>query len=106
RIPTASRTCTSKPPRGSSPAARPDVKVGFIGLGNLGRHLAARALEAGFPVCVHDLDAAAVAGLVSAGASAAASPRGVAEASDCVITCLPSPAAVQAVVAGAGGALE
>ena len=82
------------------------MKVGFIGLGNLGRHLAARVLEAGFPLCVHDLDAAAVAGLVSAGASAAASPRGVAEASDCVITCLPSPAAVQAVVAGAGGVLE
>ena len=82
------------------------MNVGFIGLGNLGRHLAARVLEAGFPVCVHDLDAAAVASLVSAGASAADSPRAVAEASDCVITCLPSPAAVQAVVAGAGGVLE
>ena len=82
------------------------MKVGFIGLGNLGRHLAARVLEAGFPLCVHDLDAAAVASLVSAGASAADSPRAVAEASDCVITCLPSPAAVQAVVAGAGGVLE
>ena len=82
------------------------MKGGFIGLGNLGRHLAARVLEAGFPLCVNDLDAAAVASLVSAGASAADSPRAVAEASDCVITCLPSPAAVQAVVAGAGGVLE
>ena len=47
------------------------MNVGFIGLGNLGRHLAARLLAAGFPLTVHDLDAAAVASLVAAGASAA-----------------------------------
>jgi 3-hydroxyisobutyrate dehydrogenase len=82
------------------------VNVGFIGLGNLGRQLAASVLRAGFRLAVYDLDATAVAGLVSAGASPAASPRAVAEASDCVITCLPSPGAVSEVVSGAGGVIE
>jgi 3-hydroxyisobutyrate dehydrogenase len=82
------------------------MNVGFIGLGNLGRHLAARLLAAGYPLTVHDRDATAVAGLIAAGAAAAGSPRAVAEASDCVITCLPSPRAVNDVVAGPGGVLE
>ena len=82
------------------------MNVGFIGLGNLGRQLAARVLEAGFPLTVHDRDPAAVAPLAAAGAAVAASPRAVAEASDCVITCLPSPAAVRAVVAGPDGVIE
>ena len=81
------------------------MNVGFIGLGNLGRQLAARLLAAGFPLSVHDLDAAAVERLVAAGASRCDSPRAVAEASACVITCLPSPAAVHEVVAGADGVL-
>jgi len=82
------------------------VNVGFVGLGNLGRHLAARVLAGGFPLTVHDREPGAVAALADAGASTAASPRAVAEASDCVITCLPSPAAVSAVVSGAGGIAE
>jgi 3-hydroxyisobutyrate dehydrogenase len=82
------------------------VNVGFIGLGNLGRHLAARVLTAGFPLTVHDRDEGAVAGLVAAGARSAASPRAVAEVSDCVITCLPSPSAVSEVVSGPEGIME
>jgi 3-hydroxyisobutyrate dehydrogenase len=82
------------------------VNVGFIGLGNLGRQLATSLLRAGFRLTVHDLDPAAVAALVAGGASSAASGRAVAEASDCVITCLPSPAAVSAVVSGADGVLD
>jgi 3-hydroxyisobutyrate dehydrogenase len=82
------------------------MNVGFIGLGNLGRHLAARVLAAGFPLTVHDREASAVAGLVAAGASSAASPRAVAEASECVITCLPSPSAVSEVVSGPDGIIE
>ena len=77
------------------------MNVGFIGLGNLGRHLAARVTAAGYPLTVHDREPEAVAGLVAAGAVAAASPRAVAEASDCVITCLPSPAAVSEAAAAA-----
>ena len=81
------------------------MNVGFIGLGNLGGQLAARLLAAGFQLSVHDLDAAAVERLVAGGARRCDSPRAVAEASACVITCLPSPAAVHEVVAGADGVL-
>lgn len=79
--------------------------VGFIGLGHLGRHLAAGLLRAGHAVTVHDLDAGASAALVDAGASSAGSPREVAAASRVVFTCLPSPAAVNAVVSGPDGVL-
>jgi 3-hydroxyisobutyrate dehydrogenase len=81
------------------------MRVGMVGLGNLGRHLATHVAGAGFPLVVHDLDPAAVAALVAAGARGAGSARAVAEASDCVLTCLPSPRAVVAAVAGDDGVL-
>jgi 3-hydroxyisobutyrate dehydrogenase len=81
------------------------MNVGFIGLGNLGRHLAASIVRAGFPLTVHDRDPEAVAALVALGATAAGSAQAVAAVSDCVITCLPSPRAVVEVVAGPGGVL-
>ena len=79
--------------------------IGFIGLGNLGRHLAASLLRAGHVVSVHDLDPAASAALAASGATVAGSPRAVAEAASVVFTCLPSPAAVNAVVSGPDGVL-
>jgi 3-hydroxyisobutyrate dehydrogenase len=82
------------------------VNVGFVGLGNLGRQLAASLLRGGFSLCVCDLDRSHVATLVAAGAREAASPRAVAQASDCVITCLPSPRAVSEVVSGADGLIQ
>jgi 3-hydroxyisobutyrate dehydrogenase len=82
------------------------MKIGFIGVGNLGVHLAASLLRAGFQVTVHDLNKNAAAGLLAAGAGWAVSPKQVAEAADSVFTCLPSPAAVTAVVAGDNGILE
>ena len=81
------------------------MRIGFIGVGNLGVHLAGSLLRARFPLTVSDLDRQAADGLVAAGASWAASPREVAARSDSVITCLPSPAAVAAVVAGETGIL-
>jgi 3-hydroxyisobutyrate dehydrogenase len=82
------------------------MKIGFIGVGNLGVHLAASLLRAGFQVTVHDLNKNAAASLLVAGAGWAVSPKQVAEAADSVFTCLPSPAAVTAVVAGENGILE
>ena len=79
--------------------------IGFIGLGNLGRHLAASLVRAGQVVCVHDLDPASSAALAASGAKVAGSPRAVAEAASVVFTCLPSPAAVNAVVSGPDGVL-
>jgi 3-hydroxyisobutyrate dehydrogenase-like beta-hydroxyacid dehydrogenase len=81
------------------------VNVGFVGLGQLGRRLAASLLQAGFPLTVHDRSPAASAALASLGARVAASPMQVAAVSDAVVTCLPSPAAVTSVVAGPDGLL-
>jgi len=81
------------------------MKIGFIGLGNLGEHLAANLLRAGFAVTVHDLNPEAAAGLIEAGAAWAASPKQTAEAAGTVITCLPSPAAVANVMTAADGVL-
>ncbi len=82
------------------------TRLGFIGLGNLGRPLAASLLRAGFPLTVHDRDEAAAQALVAAGAAWASSPREVGEASETVFTCLPSPRAVAEVVTGESGLLE
>jgi 3-hydroxyisobutyrate dehydrogenase len=81
------------------------MKVGFIGVGNLGIHLAGSLLRAGFPLTVYDLNRGSAEGLLAAGARWADSPQAVAEASDSVFTCLPSPTAVEAVVAGRNGLL-
>jgi 3-hydroxyisobutyrate dehydrogenase len=80
-------------------------RIGFIGLGNLGAHLAASLVRGGFEVVVHDLDPARAAPLLSTGAAWGASPREVARSVETVVTCLPSPAAVDAVMTGPDGVL-
>jgi 3-hydroxyisobutyrate dehydrogenase len=82
------------------------MRYGFIGLGNLGGHLAASLLRDGFPLTVHDLNRAAAERLITGGAGWAGTPKECAAASDAVITCLPSTAASRAVVAGPDGVLE
>ena len=94
----------SSPSAGEGEAGPP--RLGFIGLGNLGRHLAASLLAAGFPLTVNDRDEEAGGPLVAAGAAWAESPRAVAAASDTVFTCLPSPQAVAEVLTGEAGVLE
>jgi 3-hydroxyisobutyrate dehydrogenase len=81
------------------------MRIGFVGVGRLGRHLAGRLVREGFAVTVHDRDEHAAQPLVEAGARWADSPAGVAADADVAITCLPSPAAVTAVVAGDDGLL-
>jgi len=82
-----------------------EMRVGFIGLGNVGGQLAGNLLRHGVALTVRDLDPRRVAAFVSRGASAAASPRELAEAVDVVITCLPSPAVSAEVMEAAGGVL-
>jgi len=82
------------------------VNVGFVGLGHLGHHLAASLVRADFTLTVHDRSPVAAAALGALGARVALTPREVAEASDAVVTCLPSPAVVAEVVAGPDGLLE
>ncbi|WOD08086.1 NAD(P)-dependent oxidoreductase [Marinomonas sp. GJ51-6] len=68
------------------------MKVGFIGLGNVGGQLAGSLLRNGLDVMVRDLDDALMSKFKQLGAGTAASPKELAEACDVVITCLPSPA--------------
>jgi len=82
------------------------MRYGFIGLGNLGVHLAGSLLRDGFALTVHDLNESAADPLITAGARWAESPKACAAASDAVITCLPSPAASRAVLTGKSGVLE
>ena len=82
------------------------MKVGFIGLGNVGGKLAGSLLRNGKDVTVRDLDDALVEKFVGLGAKSAASPKEMIEACDLVITCLPSPAACAAVLEGEDGILE
>ena len=79
------------------------MKVGFIGLGNMGAPMAGWLLKAGFPLVVHDVRADAAAGLLERGATWADSPGHVAEQCDVVATCLPGPSEMEAVTLGRGG---
>jgi 3-hydroxyisobutyrate dehydrogenase len=82
------------------------MKIGFVGLGNVGAKLAGTLLRNGHELIVRDLNDSLVQDFVRRGASAAASPRLLAEHVELIITCLPSPAATAAVVEGADGFLK
>ncbi|MDP2740090.1 MAG: NAD(P)-dependent oxidoreductase [Pseudorhodobacter sp.] len=75
------------------------MHYGFIGLGNLGGHLAASLIRAGFKLTVHDIDPKLGERHVAMGATFAASPAELAASVDHVFTCLPSPAVSEAVLA-------
>jgi len=81
------------------------MKIGFIGLGNVGGKLSGSILRNGLDLTVRDLDKSAAQHLLDAGASWADSPKEMAEACDAVITCLPSPAASAAVLEADDGLL-
>jgi len=74
------------------------MKIGFIGLGNLGGKLSGSLIRNEWEVLVLDLDADLVAEKTAAGATAAGSAREMMVAADVVITCLPSPAISAAVM--------
>ncbi|NJN44886.1 MAG: NAD(P)-dependent oxidoreductase [Anaerolineae bacterium] len=81
-------------------------RIGFIGVGNLGRHLAMSLVRAGFSIYIHDLNRASAEPLLSAGAVWAESSQELTGAVDTVITCLPSPSVVTTVVDGEDGILS
>ncbi len=74
------------------------MKVGFVGLGNVGGKLAGSLLRNGIDLTVSDLDAEKCANFASRGAQVAQTPAELMRACEVVITCLPSPAACDAVV--------
>lgn len=82
------------------------TRIGFIGLGLMGKPMAGHLIKAGYPVTVHNRSQAAVDELVALGAQAAPSPQEVAQHSDVVITMLPDSPDVEAVALGSNGILS
>lgn len=82
------------------------MRVGYIGLGLMGKSIARNILKAGFPLVVHNRSRAAVMELVGEGAQAAGSAAEVAQQVDVVFTNLPDTPDVELVALGPGGVIE
>ena len=82
------------------------MKVGFVGLGNMGNPMATNLVKAGHELTVHDLRREAATNLLEMGANWADSPREVVPGNDVVFTSLPVPRDVDAVVLGENGIME
>ncbi len=81
-------------------------RIGFIGLGIMGKPMAQNLLKAGYPLTVVERASAGTQELIAAGASVRPTPCAVAEASDVVITMLPDSPQVEEVILGPDGVLE
>lgn len=79
------------------------MRVGFIGLGNMGQPMAANILDAGHTLTIHDIRLQTGRDLEAAGASWAQSPKVVAVRSEVVLTSLPDSGAVEQVALGENG---
>ena len=82
------------------------MKVGFIGLGNVGGKLAGSLLKKKFDLTVRDLDQNLTKEFTNLGAKIASSPKELAEKVDLIITCLPSPKICAEVMEGKDGILN
>ena len=82
------------------------MKIGFIGLGNVGGKLVNNLIKSRYKLIVRDLDAKLSKKFKKKGAVIASSPKELAENSDIVITCLPSPKACSKVMTAKNGVLE
>jgi 2-hydroxy-3-oxopropionate reductase len=82
------------------------MKIGFIGLGIMGKPMVRNLLKGGYAVIAHDINAASVVDVVTAGAVAGGTSIATAAQSDVIITMLPDGPDVDAAVLGAGGILE
>ena len=82
------------------------MKIGFIGVGNIGAPIAGQLLKAGHALVVNDLRREAAAVLLAAGAEWATSSAEIAAQCEVVATCLPGPKEMEAVCLGAGGLVD
>ena len=82
------------------------MKIGFIGLGIMGKPMSKNLLKAGYSLVVRDHNADSVAEVVSLGATSADSAKAIAEQSDVIITMLPNSPHVKEVLLGEGGVIE
>ncbi len=81
-------------------------KIGFIGLGIMGKPMAKNLLKAGYSLTVYDIVGDSMEEVVTDGAAGSASSREVAEATDKIITMLPDSADSETAILGPGGVLE
>ncbi|MBV9553637.1 MAG: NAD(P)-dependent oxidoreductase [Alphaproteobacteria bacterium] len=79
------------------------MKIGFIGVGNIGAPIAQQLLKAGHALAVNDLRREAAEPLLAAGATWGGSPAALAAECDVVATCLPGPTEMEAVCLEPGG---
>jgi len=79
------------------------MKVGFIGIGDLGQHMSRHVLEAGYELVVNDIRKEAARELLSKGAKWADTPQSIAAYCEVVLTCLPTSKDVEDVVYGEHG---
>jgi 3-hydroxyisobutyrate dehydrogenase-like beta-hydroxyacid dehydrogenase len=82
------------------------MEIGFIGLGNMGAHMARRLVEAGHKVIVYDVRQEAIGNIAALGATAARSPKEVADAAETVMASLPTPDIVLKVATGPDSVIE
>ena len=82
------------------------MDIGFIGLGNMGFHMARRLIEAGHTVIALDARKEALDRIVALGGKAAASAKEVGDRAETVMASLPTPDVVLAVATGAGGVID
>jgi 3-hydroxyisobutyrate dehydrogenase len=82
------------------------MRIGFIGLGNMGGPMALNLIQAGHTLIVHDVRRESAARHLAQGAKWADSAQAVARESELVLTSLPAPRDVEAVALGPGGILE
>ena len=82
------------------------MRIAFIGLGNMGRHMAANLQKAGHEVVVHDMRPAAAESHLANGATWANSAAEAAQGAELILTSLPGPKQVEEVALGEGGILQ
>jgi 3-hydroxyisobutyrate dehydrogenase-like beta-hydroxyacid dehydrogenase len=101
-------------PKGTTASVKIDTKanegqrmpVGYIGLGQMGGPMAMNVVKAGFPTTVNDVNPGAMKPFLDAGATAAASPKALADVVEHVFVCLPMPDVVRAVALGETGLIH
>jgi 3-hydroxyisobutyrate dehydrogenase-like beta-hydroxyacid dehydrogenase len=79
------------------------MNIGFIGIGNMGVYMAQHILDAGYQLCVNDLDKSKAHGLLEKGAGWVDTPKAMAESCELVLSSLPGPPEVEKVVYGDNG---
>ena len=81
------------------------MKIGFIGLGIMGKPMARNLMKAGYSLVVYDIARSAVKEIVAEGAEEAASPKDVASRSELILTMLPNSPHVKEVILGTDGVI-